>query len=92
MKKELRGDFEQIVVWSFLDPAQVNAAALKKAMKGAGTDEQMLIDVICTSNNQDIQQIKAAFKECKLFVLIKNQFKHSSMRLYLYPSKRVFSV
>ncbi|VUZ52609.1 unnamed protein product [Hymenolepis diminuta] len=63
LKKELRGDFEHVVLWSFLSPPQVNAAALKKAMKGAGTNEDMLIDVICTADNREIDEIKTAFQE-----------------------------
>lgn len=63
LHKELSGDFRQAVEWSFYSRAEVNAAALKKAMKGAGTNESMLIDVICTANNQEIEKIKTAYEE-----------------------------
>ena len=65
MHKELSGDFRQAVEWSFYSRAQVNAAALRKAMKGSGTDEAMLIDVICTANNHEIKKIKDAYEECE---------------------------
>ncbi|VUZ52611.1 unnamed protein product [Hymenolepis diminuta] len=74
LKKELRGDFEHVVLWSFLSPPQVNAAALKKAMKGAGTNEDMLIDVICTADNREIDEIKTAFQESASFLLTEIEF------------------
>ncbi|VDO00711.1 unnamed protein product [Rodentolepis nana] len=63
LKKELRGDYEHAVLWSFLTPAEINATALQKAMKGAGTDENMLINIICTANNREMEEIKIAFQE-----------------------------
>lgn len=43
------------------DP-QVDAATLRKAMKGFGCDEKALIDVICRRNNQQRQEIAKVFK------------------------------
>nr|CDS27549.1 annexin [Hymenolepis microstoma] len=63
LKKELHGDLEHAVLWSFLTPAEINATALNKAMKGMGTDESMLIDIICTANNLEMEKIKEAFEE-----------------------------
>ncbi|KAM7535514.1 hypothetical protein Aperf_G00000095697 [Anoplocephala perfoliata] len=63
LSKELHGDFLKAVTWSFYNQAQLNAAALQEAMKGIGTDEATLIDVICTSNNNEIQHVKEAFLE-----------------------------
>uniref|UniRef100_A0A3F2YWM9 Annexin n=1 Tax=Anopheles epiroticus TaxID=199890 RepID=A0A3F2YWM9_9DIPT len=39
-----------------------DAAALRKAMKGFGTDEQAIIDILCARSNAQRQQISAAFK------------------------------
>ncbi len=63
LRKELSGDFRQAVEWSFYDRAHVNAAALKKAIEGAGTDEDMLVDVLCTASNHEVMQIKEAYQE-----------------------------
>ncbi|KAM7536181.1 hypothetical protein Aperf_G00000095710 [Anoplocephala perfoliata] len=62
LEKELSGNFRQAIKWSFYKRPELNAAALHKAMKGTGTDEAMLIDVICTAKNDEIKAIKEAFK------------------------------
>ncbi|VDN11458.1 unnamed protein product [Dibothriocephalus latus] len=63
LHSELSGHFRQAVLYSFYDMAHVNAKALYKAMKGAGTDEQVLVDIICTSTNEEIEALKKAYMD-----------------------------
>ncbi|CDI98572.1 annexin [Echinococcus multilocularis] len=63
LHKELSGKFRQAVEWSFYNRAHVNAAALQKAMKGAGTNEKLLIDILCTASNKEVKKIKEAYEE-----------------------------
>ena len=42
--------------------ASADAAALRKAMKGFGTDEDKIIEIICARSNSQRQQIADAFK------------------------------
>lgn len=63
LHKELSGYFRTAVLYSFQDKAHVNATALYKAMKGLGTDETILIDVLCSSTNEEIHELKEAYND-----------------------------
>jgi len=60
---ELGGKLETAVLGRFYLPREFDALCLRKAMKGGGTDEEIIADVICTKTNKQIEEIKAAFKE-----------------------------
>ncbi|GFN89719.1 Annexin [Plakobranchus ocellatus] len=62
LKNKLKGNFENICVEMLLGPAEFDAKQLYKAMKGLGSDEQVLIEVICTRTNEQLNNIKAAYK------------------------------
>ncbi|XP_074641960.1 annexin A4-like isoform X2 [Tubulanus polymorphus] len=62
LKGDLSGNFEQLCCALFEDPKQYDADQLRAAMKGLGTDEQVLIEIICTRSNEDIQAIKQAYQ------------------------------
>ena len=71
LKSELGGKLEDIVIGMFQTPAEYDATCLYKAMKGLGTDESVLIEIIGTRVNWQIKQIKEAFTKLYKKDLIK---------------------
>lgn len=65
MKSELSGGLKKLSVGLCMSPCDFDAMNLNKAIKGLGTDEQVLTEIICTRSNQELKDIKAAYKTCK---------------------------
>ncbi|KAM9360855.1 annexin A1a [Symphorus nematophorus] len=63
LKDALKGDLEDVVLALLKTPAQYDAQQLKHAMKGLGTDEQTLIEILASRNNREILEIKKVYKE-----------------------------
>ena len=63
LKSELHGHFEDAIIAFFTDPIEYDADELRKAMKGLGTNEDTLIEIIASRPPAVLQQIKAKFNE-----------------------------
>ena len=63
LKSELHGNFEDAVLALFVEPVEYDCDQLKKAMKGAGTNEDTLIEIIATRPNSHIQQIHKKYNK-----------------------------
>uniref|UniRef100_A0A8C4DTB9 Annexin n=1 Tax=Dicentrarchus labrax TaxID=13489 RepID=A0A8C4DTB9_DICLA len=63
LKNALKGDLEDVVLALLKTPAQYDAQQLKLAMKGLGTDEDTLIEILASRNNREILEIKRVYKE-----------------------------
>ena len=63
LKSELHGKFEDSMIALFTDPIEYDVDELRKAMKGLGTNEDTLIEIIASRPPQVIQAIKAKFNE-----------------------------
>ena len=62
LKSELSGKFEDATLALFKDPIDYDCYSLNKAMKGAGTNEDTLIEILATRPNYYINQIKERYK------------------------------
>ncbi|KAM7163043.1 annexin A6 isoform 1-T1 [Macrochelys suwanniensis] len=62
LKSELSGSLAKLILGLMMTPAQFDAKQLKKAMEGAGTDENILIEILATRNNREIQAINEAYR------------------------------
>ena len=62
---ELSGKFHQCMTALCRTPSEFDAIELRKAMRGAGTDEEVLIEILCTRTNEQIREICEAYTKSK---------------------------
>jgi annexin A7/11 len=62
LKSELGGKLELIVLALMTPTALYDAKQLRAAMRGLGTDEACLIEILASRTNEQIHAIKAAYK------------------------------
>ena len=62
-KKELSGDFRDTVLALFQDHLTFDCNSLNKAMKGLGTNEDTLIEILSTRSNWYIGKLKERYKQ-----------------------------
>ena len=63
LQKELSGHFEDVVVALFYTPVDYDCFQLRKAVKGLGTDEDALIEILATRPSNVIEEIKTRYSE-----------------------------
>ena len=63
LKEDTSGNFKEVICAMFMTPAEYDAYCLYRAMKGLGTDEGALIEIIGTRNCQQLQEIKDIFEK-----------------------------
>ncbi|XP_073334576.1 annexin A1-like [Pagrus major] len=63
LKSALRSDLEDVSLALIMSPAHFDAYLLRKATKGLGTHEDILVEILATRSNQQIVEIKKVFKE-----------------------------
>uniref|UniRef100_A0A803T4Y0 Annexin A10 n=1 Tax=Anolis carolinensis TaxID=28377 RepID=A0A803T4Y0_ANOCA len=61
LKESLSHHFKEVMVGLMYPPATYDAHELWHAMKGAGTDENCLIDILASRSNGEIFQMKEAY-------------------------------
>uniref|UniRef100_A0A667ZHV0 Annexin n=1 Tax=Myripristis murdjan TaxID=586833 RepID=A0A667ZHV0_9TELE len=63
LKGALSGSLETVTLGLMKSTAQYDAAELKASMKGLGTDEESLIEIVCSRSSEELLEIKKVYKE-----------------------------
>nr|XP_055075808.1 annexin A2 [Misgurnus anguillicaudatus] len=63
LKKLLSGDLQSLMLALMMTPDQFEAHRLRKAMEGAGTDEESLLEILCTRTPKQLADITAAYSQ-----------------------------
>jgi len=60
---ETKGNFENVLRALLMSPYELEAYNLKQAIDGLGTNEDTVIDIVCTKTAAEMQQLKAVYKQ-----------------------------
>ncbi|KAM9838745.1 annexin A2 [Aulostomus maculatus] len=63
IKKALSGDLETLLLDLLMPPVQYEAVRLQRAMAGIGTDEETLLEILCTRSDKQLQEISAVYNQ-----------------------------
>jgi hypothetical protein len=63
LSSDLSGNFKKLMLALFTDPVEYDADSIYKAVKGAGTDEDTLIEIFASRPSWYINKIKVIYKK-----------------------------
>ncbi|XP_075890715.1 annexin A5b [Nelusetta ayraudi] len=63
LKGELGGKFETLIVGLMSSPLAYDVKCLRDAIKGAGTDEKVLVEILASRTCQQVKEIVAAYRQ-----------------------------
>uniref|UniRef100_A0A8B9HTH5 Annexin n=1 Tax=Astyanax mexicanus TaxID=7994 RepID=A0A8B9HTH5_ASTMX len=63
LKAALSGSLENVILGLMKTTTEFDASELRASMKGLGTDEESLIEMVCSRSNEELVEIKRVYKE-----------------------------
>ncbi|XP_061139516.1 annexin A2a [Syngnathus typhle] len=63
LKGALSGSVESVILGLMKSTSQYDASEIRGSIKGLGTDEETLIEILCSRSNAELQEIKKVYKE-----------------------------
>lgn len=59
------GKFEDVIIALMITPVDFLAKQLHKAMSGIGTEEETLVEILCSRDNKEVKEIVDAYERRK---------------------------
>ncbi|XP_051238058.1 annexin A2 [Dicentrarchus labrax] len=63
LKGALSGSLEAVILGLMKSTSQYDASEIRGSIKGLGTDEETLIEILCSRSNEELVDIKKVYKE-----------------------------
>ncbi|KAG8012657.1 Annexin A2-A [Nibea albiflora] len=63
LKGALSGSLETVILGLMKSTAQYDASEIRGSIKGLGTDEETLIELLCSRSNEELLEIKKVYKD-----------------------------
>jgi len=63
---ETSGNFKRVLLGLMILSAEYDAYCIHHAVKGLGTDEDCLIEILASRSNKEIEAMKASYQLCEL--------------------------
>lgn len=70
MKDDLSGDFCDVVEALLMSKDEYDARSFNKAIRGLGTDESAIVELLTTRSADEINSIKAKYQSCNFYLYI----------------------